>query len=71
MVSVQKKQWEKFMNSWKKMGAPGRPNRDVCLILFKHIKDHLSKIKGETRIVILGCTPEYRDLGYLCTRLYN
>ncbi len=28
------------MDSWKKMGAPGRPNRRVCLILFKHIKDY-------------------------------
>ena len=40
MISVQKKQWERFMDSWKKMGAPGRPNRRVCLILFKHIKDY-------------------------------
>ncbi len=69
-MTSHKKQWEKFMEAWNKVGSPGRPTEEEAMIIFKYMQQYL-KSRKNTRIVILGCTPEYRDMTYLCSRMFN
>lgn len=67
-MTTYKQQWEKIMETWNMQTEPGRPNKEVVLIFYKFIKE---KIKSGLVVVILGSTPEYRDLGYMLSKIYN
>jgi len=65
------KRSKKFYNWWHQnvakrwaiYGSPARPSQDECNIIRGFI---VSKHKNHPRILVLGATPEYRDLAHAC-----
>ncbi|KKU03562.1 MAG: hypothetical protein UX06_C0041G0004 [Candidatus Giovannonibacteria bacterium GW2011_GWA2_45_21] len=50
--------WERLTSSWGQMSSPIRPSKGDCEIY----QDYLSRKKEVERVLILGSTPEVRDL---------
>src|SRR3989338_8562914 len=50
--------WERLTSSWDQVPSPIRPSKGDCEIY----QDYLGRKKGIERVLILGSTPEVRDL---------
>ncbi len=50
--------WERQIDSWDQMISPIRPSKGDCKIY----QDYLGRKEGTERVLILGSTPEIRDL---------
>ena len=62
--------WKAIFENWRLFCAPARPNNEVCLE-FSKIIDKVIKDKTNSKILILGSTPEFRDLCYKFSLIYD
>jgi SAM-dependent methyltransferase len=60
MRELSSNSWKKFLNNWQKMTSPGRPTFQEINI-YKELGQSFLKKTG-TRVLLLGSTPELRDM---------
>ncbi|OGY53587.1 MAG: hypothetical protein A3B15_03375 [Candidatus Buchananbacteria bacterium RIFCSPLOWO2_01_FULL_45_31] len=53
--------WQTFGKTWMTLTAPARPPKSVIKIFEKQFLNFIKKNKRRPRVLILGCTPEYRS----------
>lgn len=61
LLERQKSDWEKWADYWKLLRECARPSRQDIATIGKLVDGHIKKIDKPV-IVILGATPEFRDL---------
>lgn len=61
----QKITWKEYAKTWAKYTPPARPSKLDVAVMEKHIKSFIKTNKKSPVVLILGATPEFRDL---CTR---
>jgi len=54
--------WKEYAKVWAKYTPPARPAKSDIAVIEKHIKSFFLKHKKLPVILILGITPEFRDL---------
>ena len=54
--------WMRSAEIWRKLKPPERPSQEEMAIYEKHLKEILQIRRGKIKAVILGTTPEIRDL---------
>ena len=57
--------WDSYVDLWAGLSYPWKPNPKQITFYEKYLKQYLAK-KPKSEILILGCTPETRDL---CSKL--
>jgi len=64
--------WIEIGNRWKFYGPPGRPHKSEIKIISDEIEKHLIQKKDHhpVNFLILGCTPEYRDMLAILKKKY-
>ncbi len=72
--------WEAIFRNWKLFSPPARPDEEICRIVTKAADEVLRKSASRGReekrgeapaVLILGSTPEYRDVAYRFCLLYG
>ncbi len=58
-------EWAKYVNLWKGIGPPWRPNKNQLSFYRAHLKKQAKK-NPKLKVLILGATPETRDI---CAKL--
>lgn len=62
---MEKEGWnENLALTWTKMVGPSRPTISEISIYLKHIRKLQSIKKSKLKMLVLGSTPEFRDLGF-------
>lgn len=54
--------WQKIANSWKNYTPPARPAKSDLKVIEKYFKDYIKVNNFLPKVLILGVTPEFRDL---------
>lgn len=56
------KKWSDFANIWKNVTKPGRPSKQDLKNYSRLVKNSIKDISSNPKIVILGSTPEFREM---------
>lgn len=70
LVKRQDADWRKWSNYWKLLRNGSRPSQEDIKIIHKHVYKHLKNTKNP-KIVILGSTPEFREMCNVFSAAYG
>jgi len=70
LIKRQVADWQKWSSYWKLLKAGSRPSQEDVKTIFKQISEHIKGIKNP-KIIILGSTPEFREMCTIFSVVYG